>query len=221
LSNPYGGGYEPPPYGEPEPAYQPYGSPPPATAPSPYGPPKQVDGVSIAGFVLSLVCCPLVGLVLGVVGLRRTQDDRRTGRWAAIAAVVIGGLGTIAGIAFGVFVVWFGTHTVSVEDADPGQCVDVDDDTLWTKECSEAHDAEVAYQGELDAERLQQLEELRPEEFCELLVGADYADVLAADEYGAGVVVDAVDADDPEPGDAFVCYVDSTNGAKLDGRLVG
>ncbi|MCH7813656.1 MAG: hypothetical protein IID40_06505 [Planctomycetes bacterium] len=53
-----------------------------------------LSGVSVAGFVCSvLVCIPilaqLLGLILGIVGLSQTSGGRRRGRGWAIAAVII------------------------------------------------------------------------------------------------------------------------------------
>ena len=67
---------------------------------NPYGnePPKKTDPVSIIGFVLSLTCClSIVGAIMGFVGLGRTKGGKRKGRWAAIAASVIGILGSYVG----------------------------------------------------------------------------------------------------------------------------
>lgn len=117
--NPFAQGQTPPVSGQPSPHYgQPqYGQPPvdqqqyvpPQYAAQPYGqapyavaPP--MDGVSIAAFVTSLVGFSVVGLVLGIIGLNRTQNGERSGRGFAIAGIVIGGLGLIATIAVVVMV---------------------------------------------------------------------------------------------------------------------
>jgi hypothetical protein len=82
----------PPPYGGPPPGYTPYG---PGNAAA-----GKYSGMSIAGFVLSLVgTIPcfwilqlpgLLGTIFGFIGLRQTKDGSRRGKGLAIAAVVIG-----------------------------------------------------------------------------------------------------------------------------------
>lgn len=64
-----------------------------APTPAPWSP--KVDGVAVAGFVCSLLLWP-VGLVLSVVGMRRTKAPTVRGRGLAVAALVLSLLGGAA-----------------------------------------------------------------------------------------------------------------------------
>jgi len=66
---------------------------------TPYGhqqPPAQsakLNGMSLAGFILSLVGCPPLGLILSIIGRKqslRTGDT--TGAGLALAGIIIGGI---------------------------------------------------------------------------------------------------------------------------------
>jgi hypothetical protein len=87
----------PTPVAPPTPTYTP-----PYTPPT-FQQPKPTNGMSIAGFVLSLLCCTaLPGLILSVVGLNQIKNNpNQQGRGLAIAGLVLGILGTIF------WVVWF------------------------------------------------------------------------------------------------------------------
>ncbi|KAA1425659.1 DUF4190 domain-containing protein [Nocardioides antri] len=220
MSHPYGGAPEP---GE-QPPYQPYGSAP--YGGSPYSPPGAsatghgTDGVSIAGFVLSLLCCTsVVGLILGIVGLSRTKDGVRSGRWAAVSAVVIGAIGTLVFAGSIVSFVWFGTSTVLIDNADVGQCVDIDevgdgpDATIWDKDCDEPHDAEIVVADNLTSSEADVFDADEPDPVCADSLDEDYRSALDSGDYELGVVVES---DDPDPGDPFVCYLQRTDGADLD-----
>ena len=59
---------------------------------------RQTDGFSIASFVLGLIAIFPLGFVFGIVGLVRTEADRRRGRWMAVARHgAVGGLGRAVG----------------------------------------------------------------------------------------------------------------------------
>ena len=100
-----------------------------------------------------------MGLILGIVGLSRTKNGVRKGRWAAVSAIAIGIAGTLAFVVTIGFFTWFGTSTVLLSSADVGQCLNVDDfsgshdATLWKKDCDEPHDAEVAVVGSFDRDQ--------------------------------------------------------------------
>lgn len=231
MSNPYGGGYPPPSEPDPEepgPPYQPYQPYSGGPQPNPYGGPPAasgtpVDGVSIAGFVLSLLCCTsLVGFILGLVGMKRTKDGRRSGRWAALSAVLIGAVGTLAFVGGLVVLVWFGTSTVQVSSAEVGQCVDVDrtssaDATLWEKDCDEPHDAEIVYVGAFNSEAVDSYDSSEPQLLCVDRVG-DQLSEISAENHVLGLVIDG-DEDQPEVGDDFLCYVERRGDDKLEGPL--
>lgn len=220
MSNPYGGGggYEPygsDPYRAPEPEQPAM----PGRPASPYSR-TAIDPVSITGFVLSLLwCTSLVGLILGIIGLSRTKGGVRRGRWAAIAATVIGAIGTLAGLGLVVALTWFGVSTIQLSDAEVGQCTNVDlisgsdDATLFEKDCDEPHDAEVAAVGDFTADSLAAYEEGRPESLCTDLA-EPYAGAIDSGDYLLGFVVDQA-----EVGEPYLCFVADQGGAKLDGPV--
>jgi len=223
VSNPYGG----PEPGE-QPPYAPLGSNPYGGAPaSPYGttpyggapaaPPT--DPVSITGFVLSLLCCTgFVGVILGIVGIVRTKDGVRRGRWAAVSAIAVGVAGTLATAGSLVFFVWFGTNTVLVDSADVGQCVDIDetshhDATLWKKDCDEPHEAEIFVADEFDDQRLEEYDPDHDESVCLRLLRDEYETAYGTGDYRLGLVFEA---EDPERGDAYLCYLERADSSDLD-----
>jgi len=231
----------------PPPTHQPYGSPSPAPYEQqgfgqpgygqqpggqfgqPYGAwqggndaSRSTDGVSIAGFVLSLTCClSLVGLILGLVGLSRTKNDQRKGRWAAIAAIPIGVIGTLilAGTIIGV--VWFAGQVVTPENAKVGQCVNVeefdDDDEsigMTKSDCDDSPDAQIVAVQKVTTET----EGLAVLAFCEQAIAPER--LSAIQEHG-GLTIQGVTDDPPaDAGDKVVCYVENTDGSSLDGKVV-
>lgn len=219
MSYPYGGPPEPP-HG-PEPGqgapYAPYGS-------NPYGAPAPatghgVDPVSITGFVLSLLCCTsLIGLILGIVGLGRTRNGVRSGRWAAVSAVIIGAVGTLLCAGMLVFFIWFGTSTVTLSGADVGQCVNVDDysssndATLFKKDCDESHDAEIVVADDFDSAQIDAFDEDVPAALCESELNEEYAAAFATGDYDLDIVFEA---QEPETGDDFVCLLENADGSSL------
>lgn len=219
------------PYGPPEPGeqpYQPYGSNPYGGAPaSPYGAPASapgLDGVSIAGFVLSLLCCTgFVGAILGIVGLGRTKDGVRRGRWAAVCAIVIGAVGTLATVGATIFFVWFGTSTVSLDSVDAGQCADIDelsgaghDATIWKKDCDKSHEAEIVAAGDLTAAEAAAFDDTVPAALCQPRLDDTSTTALASGDYQLGIVIEA---SDPETGDAFACYLERLDGHDLEAPI--
>lgn len=230
-SNPYGNGgsYPPPPpgqgsspYGSPgQPGYgQPYGQGP---GQPPYGaPPGQggfgtsggstpTDGVSIASLVLSVLCCTgLIGIILGIVGLGRTKNGQRKGRWAAVSGIVIGVLSlfVVGGVVLFGFVL--ANTVVTPGNAEAGQCVDIDEDAgtvVMTKaECADEHDGEIvgveeitdANQGDVEAGIV---------EYCGQVLSADDLATIQAD---SSLELSAVieDPDDVTVGDTLICYVE-------------
>lgn len=244
MTTPGSGSY--PPYGEPDPVSQPapgaspyqpypayggtpnpYGGNPYGGTPNPYGGSAPTDGVSIAGFVLSLLCCTgIVGLVLGIVGISRTKDGQRSGRWAAVSAIVIGVLGTLATVGVGIGIFWVGTNVVTPATADVGQCLDIDgsagDDsvTMWKKDCDEGHDAEVVATGTFTGSSIGRYQRLGGQ-FCSALAAPRYQEALRSGDYIVDAVVDSFDADDPELGDDFVCFAESADGSQLQDPIAG
>ncbi|MDT9591836.1 DUF4190 domain-containing protein [Nocardioides zeae] len=195
--------------------------------------PRPTDGVSITGFVLSLTCClSLVGLILGFVGLSRTKGGQRSGRWAAISAIVVGALGTLVAGAFIVGSVVLFNSSVLVEDASPGQCANrfLGDTSstavLRDADCDEEHDGEVMAVGaqrDLDAE-LEAMDvdpedatRTQIEEACAVLAPEEYRDVLDDSDLRARVLTDF---EDPSGSDPILCFVERTDGQKLTAPLV-
>ena len=247
MSNPYGND----PYGNQGGGGNPYGTPQggnPYGAPqgSPYGAPQAgggygqypgnpygggagggepaMDAVSLTGFILSLVCCGPVGLVLGIIGLSRTKGGRRRGRWAAVAAIVVGVLTTI-GVVVGA--VLLGNVVASFKtpsNAEVGDCVDFQDETddavtMRAKECSEPHDAEIVHQGDFTSALIEDYSGDDTGAFCMDLASDEYVEAIRSGPYTGGVIVEADDPDRPEEGDAFVCYVEREDGEKLEGSV--
>jgi hypothetical protein len=218
VSNPYGND----PYGN-QGGQNPYGAP---YQGDPGGTPPSTDGVSIASFVLSLLCCGPVGLILGFVGLSRTKNGKRKGRWAAIGGIVIGIVGMLAAgglIAVLVFVV---SSQITPDDAEAGQCMDIREDGdsifLTEKDCDEEHDGEIVHVAEFG-----DIEETDPglmptdiddltdaaisQAVCSSLMDpADVAKISQDLEWGLALE----NQDDPADDDKFICYVESSD--KLD-----
>ena len=59
-----------------------------------------LDGVSVASLLASVLMCGPLGLILGIIGLFRTADDKRRGRWAAIAGIAISSLTILVAIGY-------------------------------------------------------------------------------------------------------------------------
>ena len=51
--------------------------------------PQHTDAVSIIALVTSVVGAVLASIPLAIIGLARTKDGRRSGRWAAVTAIVL------------------------------------------------------------------------------------------------------------------------------------
>jgi hypothetical protein len=210
-SNPYGPPAGSDPYGAPS-GSNPYASYPGAPGtPGSQGGQAPLDGVSIASFVLSLLCCTgLIGLILGIVGVVRTKDGQRRGRWAAVSGIVIGAVAVAAGIGFGIFVAFVANSVVTPDNAEVGQCVDVEDDgddlvNMIEKDCDGEHDAEILYVGEYDPD--EHGAELEPS-VCAELVPADLQQAAQEQVTNPQFKMVYEDLDDPQPGDSFVCYVE-------------
>lgn len=226
MSNPYGGPPGSPADREPgDPSsYSPYGG-------SQYGgsgyaaPPAGpgVDPVSITGFVLSLLCCTgFVGVILGIVGLGRTKNGVRKGRWAAVSAIAVGAVTTVLLVGAIAFFTWFGTSTVTLDNADVGQCINVDelsgnDATLFKKDCDEPHEAEVAVADEFTTDQADGFTPGIPEALCSGLLSEEYAAAYTTGGYDVGLVFEA---NDPDAGDDFVCYLEPTSGDELEEPIV-
>lgn len=231
--NPYGQN----PYGQSFPSGGGYGSDPYGGSPQGYGEqPKGTDAVSITGFVLSLTCClSIVGAILGFIGLGRTKGGKRKGRWAAISASIIGVLGTLAFAGIIIGVVFFAKSIVTVDEAEVGQCVSIDDDdssaiVLREADCDSDHDGEIVYKGEYSEVESSPFMPSSPDDLSD--AGISYGvctslmppeDVSAIED----VLGDNVeytyameDPANPEPDDPFICYVKDSRGDSIDQQLI-
>lgn len=59
-----------------------------------------LDGVSVASLIASVLMCSPLGFILGIIGLARTADDKRRGRWAAVAGLAISSLTMLVVIGY-------------------------------------------------------------------------------------------------------------------------
>jgi len=213
--NPYGG---PPPPGQ-----NPYGAQP-YPGGDPYGgqpaEPK-TDGISIAAFVTGLLCCAPVGVVLGIIGIRRTKDGQRKGRWAAVIGLVLGALGILAWIGVVAGGVWIFNNAVTPDNAEVGQCVNIETEdnevTMLKKECSEEHDGEIVAVEEVDSENKEAIE-VGMASYCQEVLSAEDLEVINAD---TSLELNAVieDPSDVSDGDHLVCYAEAKSG-KLDAKIL-
>jgi hypothetical protein len=233
-SNPYGGGSNP--YGAP--GGSPYGGG--GGYGTPYGQsgaygdsmPKKNDAVSIIAFVLSLTCClSLIGAIMGFIGLSRTKGGKRKARWAAIAAIIIGLLGTAVVAVTTVVIVNAANSVVDFDEAKRGDCVDdsLEDDeslVLTTEECDSKHDGEITWVGTFgDVEGValgaidpNASEEEQSRAVCTALMDPADVDALGPDvEYVYLYEQDEAN-DQPQSGDAALCVARAANGGSFDSK---
>lgn len=179
----------------------------------PGGQPPRTDGVSIASFVLSLLCCTgLIGLILGFVGLSRTKNGQRKGRGFAIAGIVLGVLSLLVAAGGIVFVVYFANTVVTPENAKVGECIDTERDgstVLLTKaECNEEHDAEVVAVVEVTDENRDDIADGMAV-FCITAIADEDQAALAPYLKDLDAVIQ--DPEDVSVGDTLVCYVEPSD----------
>ncbi|KRF17733.1 hypothetical protein ASG90_05125 [Nocardioides sp. Soil797] len=195
---------------------------------------KGTDGISIGAFVVSLVCCPLgiIAVILGFIGLGRTKNGQRKGRWAAIAGIIIGIIGTLLAIGVGVAVYFLDQNTIDLDSAEVGQCtnIDVDDDSVMMtkKDCSDDHDGEIVYIGTFDEVKNSGFMPSNPDDVtdagvaygvCSSLLGEDKAGDIdsALDgkvEYGI-----ANEDNNPSDDEKFLCYAKRSDDEKIDKKI--
>lgn len=235
MSDPYGNN----PYG------QPYGQP---NRPNPYGgggagaygapqgggfqgqPPK-TDGVSVASFVLSLLCCTgLVGLILGFVGLSRTKGGKRKGRGFAIAGIVLGLLGTIALVVTIILAATGGLKSLlptAVNDLKDGQCITADglaeDDGAVTDikvvGCDERHDGQVIGTKKLTSSEAADYDFNSQEgiiENCTPMLDEGESALVIDPQY---YLIALTQEEKPSSGDQVACIITLRNGDPLDKKL--
>lgn len=59
-----------------------------------------LDAVSVASLLASVLLCGPLGFILGIIGLARTADDKRRGRWAAVAGIAISSLTMLVAVGY-------------------------------------------------------------------------------------------------------------------------
>ncbi|HEY3484049.1 MAG TPA: DUF4190 domain-containing protein [Ilumatobacteraceae bacterium] len=118
--------------------------------------------VGLAGLLLCFTIVPsVVAIVLGGMGLRATgrRADVVTGRGMAIAGIVTGAIGLVAGVTFIALALSgaFDDGDTALTDLAPGDCVDLDplgtDASIMTVpvvDCDEPHFGEVFHVGDLN-----------------------------------------------------------------------
>jgi hypothetical protein len=113
---------------------------------------------------------------------------------------------------------------VTIDEAEQGLCVDVDDDDLdavsmTEAECSEPHDAEIVYAGDA-GEDTARLEGLEAATVCEERVRAETPELATALDERGNFQINALveDPDNVSPDDKIVCYVESLTG-RLDEKI--
>lgn len=188
---------------------------------------KGTDGLSIAAFVISLVCCPLgfIGAILGFIGLGRTKDGQRKGRWAAVSAIIIGIIGTLLGIGAGVAVWYTVKDQVTTDNAKVGQCIDVDnydDDkvSLKKKGCSEDHDGQIFAVSKLSGSDAQEIDDNGGRATISVC-GQKESNINGEGSEDGHVMLDdkratfrwvTEDPKDPDAGDTVVCFFEVDSG---------
>lgn len=212
-----------------------YGTPP----PNQYGgwqggndPTEKNSGIAIAALITGFGCClGWIGIILGIIGIRKTGPGKAKGRWMAVTGIVAGTVMTLvfAGLGFAIFVL--AKDTVTPENAKAGECMNVEKDgedvRMTRKDCSEDHDAQIYEVGSLSFDDAEALKDSRFGEVQTCLNGLESIDgdvsIASGGELGGTsvrvgvpVVEDNKNFDD---GDKVICYVEATSG-KLNGDYV-
>lgn len=241
--DPYPTGGTPPPsygstpYGQPP---SPYGAPPPTPQQQPYGAPgafpggsfpggaeqgEPSKGMAIGALVSSVLCCLPVGLVLGIIVLRRSKDGRDHGKGLAIAAIVLNTLVMIGATVLVVVAVIFGSQVRAVSDLEVGDCISAEGlrgdaeafQTITEQECTEPHDAEVLGVATLTEQDLLDYPDSDYTALCDESVSQDPdREALSL----SGEVQLLVIYDEEEAGEQIACLALALDGGQLDEPLV-
>ncbi len=209
--SPYGG--QGPYGGQPYPAGGESGAP---------GPEVKTDGVSIASFVTGILCCTApIAVILGIVGIARTKNGQRKGRWAAVTGLVLGALGIVVIIGLVVGGVWIFNNSIRPDNAEVGQCVDIDSDdegvSMLKKDCSEEHDGEIVGVEELNSDTAQIAEEQQTAYCSQMISEEDLATITDREDVELEAVFE--DPNNVQDGDHIICYVKAASG-KLDEKIL-
>jgi hypothetical protein len=191
-----------------------------------------MDGVSIASFVLSLLCCTgLIGLILGFVGLSRTKGGKRKGRGFAIAGIVLGLLATIAGGALIAAAATGGLNSIfgtPVNDLKDGQCITADglgenDDSgvgnIEVVECDVKHDGQVIGTKKLSSSEASDYDITSEDgvaKNCTPMLDGGEAVLITDPKY---YLVALTQDEKPSSGDKVVCIITLKDGGTLDKKL--
>jgi hypothetical protein len=180
----------------------------------PVPPRAPFDRWSLAGLICAGTCCLApIGAGLGIAGLRRTRGGRRRGRWAAVTAIVLGCLGTVAVLGGFALLIWYDARYVTPAQATVGQCVDLERRansaaiSLRERSCDAAHDAEIVHAGTFDDELVAAYLAGTPHDLCLALLDDAVRSRVDPERFHLGVAV-AGRTGDPRPGDDFACYAD-------------
>lgn len=223
-SEPYGDQPAPPPaYGQQPPAYG-YGA---YSGANEAG--RSWSGTAIAAFVTSLFCCGLPSVILGIIGLLRTGEGKGKGRWMAVTGLVLGVVGIAVQVAAVVGGVWIFSNTVTPDNAEVGECVELDEDddsvTMWKQDCSDEHDAEIYAVHEVtDAEADGFPTSRDVGALCQgeatgvtTTEGRPLAELIASGELDSYTVYEH---EDTQSGDRLACLVRGPGGEDLDEQLL-
>jgi hypothetical protein len=131
-----------------------------------YAAERTTNGLSIASLVTAFTCIPLLGLGLGIGGLKQGKRQGQRGRGLAIAGITINSITTLATallITLGALGVLDGGGNTKVQDIKAGQCFNTVGHSLSDFEqgakvsrrvdvvdCAKEHDAEAFYTYTLD-----------------------------------------------------------------------
>lgn len=183
------------------------------------------DGVSVAAFACAMTCCAApVAVALGIAGIIRTSGGRRRGLWAAVTGLTLG----LAGTLVWVLVLIGGTIALlggaAESGAVPGDCVDVtrafDGTDVWWADCYGPHDGEVLAAGTLGSDAAMMAAHMTDDAWCREVIGPDLLDLVREKDLVLGLTTDSWDEEDPEPGDAWFCWAERSDHAKLHAPLV-
>jgi len=223
VSNPYGND----PYGQPNPyggAGGAGGAYPPPPGGGGFEQPK-TDGVSIAALITGILCCGIIPLILGFIGLGRTKGGQRKGRGMAITGIVLGFLGLFSWVGIGILAAagWdFLDDVRAIDDLEKGQCINgsglkaTDDDhsvgIITEVDCSDAHDAEVVATSTLSAEEADAYGSEGDQGPCDSMLDAALLDKVNNENY---FLLALTQSKDPDEGDHLVCVISLANGDDL------
>ena len=180
-----------------------------------------VDLVSVWALVAALACVAPVGLLLGLVGLRRTRGRSVLGRPFALLAVVLSlvALATVPVALLGSR--WLAGDLPSATDVTAGDCIDLgQDNALHRASCTEEHAAEVAGTGRFDEALARQFHGGSSAAIlCEHFLSDAHTRAARTGRYAVGLLVDTSPSRVPDAGDALVCYLADIAGEPLRVRI--